>query len=273
MDYTFNKKISDLNLLILSYDKVIVAFSGGVDSAFLLWYCKNNTNSKVIAFTFNNNFINKRDVEFAKLFCKKINVEHFIYDSDEITDSEILKNPVNRCYFCKKEIFSTIKRLSKEKFGINTIFDGTNFDDEFDYRPGLKALDELGIISPLKIAKITKKEIRTFLGKNGFSDIASKPSNSCLATRVPYNIEITKEILLKIEKSENFLHDLGFKEFRVRYHNDIARLEISKDEYIILFDSLIRDKIVEKFKSFGFRYVTLDLLTFKSGSMNEVING
>lgn len=168
MDYTFNKKISDLNLLILSYDKVIVAFSGGVDSAFLLWYCKNNTNSKVIAFTFNNNFINKRDVEFAKLFCKKINVEHFIYNSDEITDSEILKNPVNRCYFCKKEIFSTIKRLSKEKFGINTIFDGTNFDDEFDYRPGLKALDELGIISPLKIAKLLKKRLELFWVKMVF---------------------------------------------------------------------------------------------------------
>lgn len=273
MNYLLCQKISELNLLISNYKSIVIAFSGGVDSSFLLWYIKNNFNNKTIAFTFVNNFINKREVEFAKMFCKKINVEHYIHTTNEITNKEILNNPINRCYFCKKEIFSTIKKVSKEKFGIDTIFDGTNYDDEFDYRPGLKALNELGIISPLRITKITKKEIRFLLENNGLYEIANKPANACLATRIPYKIEITKEILYKIETSENFLNDLGFKEFRVRYHNEIARLEISIDEYTIICDSLIRDKIVKKLKSIGFKYVTLDLLPFKSGSMNEGING
>jgi uncharacterized protein len=194
-------------------------------------------------------------------------MKHIIINSEETEIDNFSKNPIDRCYYCKKELFLKIKQVAIEE-NLSYILDGSNVDDINDYRPGLKALDEYNIVSPLRDVGLTKQEIKD-LSRTMNLDTWDKPAFACLASRFPYGTEITKSRLEQVEKAESFLHFLGVKQFRVRYHTEVARIEVSKKDFqIILTHS---DEIVKKFKELGFKYVTLDIEGYRTGSLNEVL--
>ncbi|UCH71669.1 MAG: ATP-dependent sacrificial sulfur transferase LarE, partial [Thermoplasmatales archaeon] len=203
----------------------------------------------------------------AKHFAKNIGINHVIINLEETKIENFSKNSIDRCYYCKKELFSKIKQVALEK-RLDYILDGSNFDDIKDYRPGIKALKELGVISPLKDVGLTKKEIRELSRDIGLNTW-DKPSFACLASRFPYGIKITKSRLKKIEEAESFLHYCGVRQYRVRYHIEIARIETSKNDFKLVLKH--SDEIIKKFKELGFKYITLDIEGYRTGSLNEVI--
>lgn len=240
-----------------------VAFSGGVDSAVLLKVCSEVTDN-VIAVTFNTALHPVGDVNDAKRIANAYGVKHEVLDIDEFADQAIMQNPIDRCYLCKSLLFRTLRDFAKEQ-GFSVILDGTNADDLKEYRPGLKAIAELSVISPLAELRISKQEVRE-LAKEFALDVANKPSSPCLATRLPYNTKITKEKLTMIDEGEKILRQMGFEVTRLRLHDDIVRIEIAKDK---LLDAIkYSDQITEKLKALGFKYITLDLEAFRSGSMD-----
>ena len=258
-------KIEQLKNNLKQMDSVAVAFSGGVDSTFLLKMAHELLGEKVIAVTAVSSVFPKEECKEAKQFTNNIGVTHKLINS--ISIDNFSKNPTDRCYYCKKELFTKIKKIAdKEK--ISFVLDGSNADDVNDYRPGFKALRELSIVSPLRDVGLTKDEIRSFSKEIGL-DTWDKPAFACLASRFPYGIEITKPRLEQVEKAELYLRSLGFKQFRVRYHVEIARIEVSKNDFQqILAHS---DDIVKKFRELGFNYVTLDIEGYRTGSLNEVL--
>lgn len=246
---------------------VAVAFSGGVDSTFLLKIAHEVLGDNVVAFTAVSSIFSQRELEEAKLFTESIGVKHKLINYDETDIDNFSKNSTDRCYYCKKELFLRIRQIADKK-KLNYILDGSNADDAGDYRPGFKALKELGITSPLKDAGLTKQEIR-ILSKKMNLKTWDKPAFACLASRFPYGIKITKKRLNMVEKAENFIQDYGAKQFRVRHHNEIARIEVSKNDFQKIIDK--SDEIVKKFKEIGYNYVTLDIEGYRSGSLNEVL--
>jgi len=262
------KKFDDLKLYIKQFDKVAIAFSGGVDSSFLAKVTYDLLKENTIAFTIDSPLIPDYEIQNAKLIAKEIGINHIVIKENDI-DKEIAKNPINRCYYCKKIEFNQILKNAKN-LGFYILFEGSNYDDLKDYRPGLNAIRELKIISPLSEAKLTKVEIRElskFLGLSTWN----KPSMACLASRISYNEEIDKEKLKMIEKAELFLKNKGFIQLRVRKHNEIARIEIAKEEIVKIFDLSLISEIVSYFRDLGFKYITLDLEGYNSGSMNKLI--
>ena len=248
---------------------VIVAFSAGVDSTFLLKKAHDVLKDKAIAVTINLNSVPKREIEETKRFCKEENIEHIIIDIDVLSIDEFRNNTVDRCYHCKKKIFSSILEVAKKK-NISYIADGSNMDDMGDYRPGMIAIRELGIKSPLKEANLYKEEIR-ILSKKLNLKTCDKPSFACLASRFVYGEEITNKKLSMVENAEKMLSDLGFKQFRVRVHGDLARIEIEKDDFTKILKEETLKSINKHLKSLGFLYITLDLEGYKRGSMNKNI--
>lgn len=263
-------KYENLKNMLLNLKNVIVAYSGGVDSTFLLKASHDTLGDNVIAVTAKSSAYPEREFNEAAKYAKEIGVKHIVILSEELKIEGFAKNPVNRCYYCKKELFSKIWRIAKEN-NINAVLDGSNMDDTGDYRPGMKAAKELKVISPLKEAGFTKQDIRDLSKKMGIPTW-NKPSFACLSSRFPYGNEITNEKLKMVEQSEQFLIDMGFTQVRVRHHNDIARIEVSKDERNKFFSTDIMDKVADKLKDIGFKYVTLDLLGYRTGSMNEVLD-
>ncbi len=265
-----NELIEKYNILkeyINQQGNAVVAFSAGVDSTFLLKVAQDVLRDNVIAVTISSYSFPKRELIETENFCKKINVKHFIIKIDELIIEGFSKNPANRCYLCKRELFKKIWEVAKSN-NIENVFEGSNIDDDNDYRPGLIAIKELNIKSPLKYAKLTKNEIR-ILSKELELQTFNKPSYACLASRFVYGETITKEKLETVDKSEQFMIDMGFRQVRVRIHNNIARIEVTKDEFKKLLNhSCI---ITEKLKSYGFKYVTMDLEGYRTGSMNEVL--
>ncbi len=261
-------KLENLHEYLKNFENIAVAFSGGVDSVFLLKAAKNALGNNVIAITVNSSLVPKREHKEAIEFCKNENIKHFIFEKDVFDIDKFAQNPPERCYICKKALFSEIIRISKNN-GVKNIAEGSNADDEKDYRPGMKAIKELKIISPLRKAEFTKNEIRQ-LSKEMNLPTWEKPSFACLASRFVYGEEITIKKLNMIEKSEQLLFDLGFKQFRVRIHNNIARIEVMRNE----FEKLIEHsaKINRNLKKIGFNYVTMDLEGYRTGSMNEILN-
>ncbi len=261
------KKINKLKKILEDMGSLIIAFSGGVDSSFLLKVAENVLGKNAIAVTAKSLTYPKRELKDAKRIARSLNCRQIIIDSNELKIKEFRNNSKNRCYFCKKELF--LKLISiKNKYKFNFVVDGTNYDDLNTFRPGLKALKELGIRSPLAEAGMTKEEIRKYSRMLNLSTW-NKPSFSCLLSRFPYGEEISKFKLEKIEKAESFLHSLGFRQVRVRYHHPIARIEIEKEEIPKILQSNIREKMIKKLKKIGFEYITLDLEGYRSGSMDE----
>ncbi|SKA92512.1 uncharacterized protein SAMN05443428_11269 [Caloramator quimbayensis] len=248
-------------------DKVLIAFSGGVDSTFLLKAAKDALGENALAVTFNSPYIPSWEIKEAKLFTSDFNIKHLIIDMPII--NEIMDNPENRCYLCKKALFSCVIDTAEKK-NIKFVLDGTNADDIRDYRPGMKALKELNVKSPLLELGFTKEDIR-LLSKELGLNTWNKPAYACLLSRVPYGEKIEIEKLKKIEKSEMYLMSIGFKAVRVRNHNDVARIEVPKDQRVNFFDENLLDDIVKNLKSFGFKYVCLDIEGYRTGSLNETI--
>lgn len=247
--------------------RILIAYSGGADSTFLLKVAYDVLGDNVIAVTATSSTYSKNELNLTKKFTKKIGVHHIVIKSDEMKNESFLKNTPNRCYYCKRELFSKIKKIA-DSHKINNILDGSNVDDIKDYRPGAKALIEHGVISPLKEAKLTKKEIRE-LSREMHLKSWNKPALACLASRFPYGTRITKGRLRQVEKAEAFLSNLGLNQIRVRHHDEIARIEVAKDD----FPKILKHakKITQKFKKIGFTYITLDIEGYRTGSLNEGI--
>ena len=257
-------KSERLKNYLITLKSAAVAFSGGVDSTFLLKVARDVLGDKVIALTAENIFVPRNEVEFTKKFCDTENIRQIIFTSDVLAIEGVAENPVNRCYLCKRGLFKNFLRLAKEN-NLSEVVEGSNMDDNADYRPGMKALEELNIKSPLRIAELYKSEIRELsLSMNLLT--ATKSSMACLATRFPYGEKLTEKNLAMAESAENFLFDSGFKQLRVRVHGKIARIEILTEDFTKFMK--IRENVVTQFKLLGFDYVTLDLQGYRSGSMN-----
>lgn len=247
-------------------DKIAVAFSGGVDSAFLLAVAKIAVGENAVGITVDSPALPRYELEDAIHIARFIDVKHLVLKSDEI-EEEIAENPVNRCYFCKKIEYGGIKEEAA-KLGIFNVLDGSNADDMKDYRPGMKARDEVHVSSPLLEAGITKDEIREFSKALGLSTW-DKPAYACLFSRIPYGQKIKPEDLAKIEKAEKFFIDNGFRTIRVRCHNDLARIEVAPSDIEKLLQEPLKSEIVTNLKLFGFNFITIDLQGYRLGSFNE----
>lgn len=246
-------------------EKVAVAFSGGVDSAFLLAAAKLAVGDNAIGITVDSPALPRYELEDAVAIADLIGTKHIILKSYDI-EEEISDNPVNRCYFCKKVEYGSIKEEAA-KLGILHVLDGSNADDMKDYRPGMKARDEVHVTSPLLEADIAKDEIRAFSKALGLPTW-DKPAYACLFSRIPYGQKIKLEDLAKIEKAEKFFIDRGFRTIRVRCHNDLARIEVSAADIDKLLVEPLKSEIVTNLTSFGFHFITLDLQGYRLGSFN-----
>jgi len=263
-------KLQRLRNFIQQYKSVIVAFSGRADSAFILKVTRDVLGKKnVLAVTGHSPSLPEREKFFATEQAKQIDVEHLIIDTEELENENYSSNPSNRCFFCKSELYTKLTELKLEKH-FDVIFDGTNLDDENDYRPGKNAAKENGVISPLSICKFTKEEIRR-ASKMLNLETWDKPASPCLSSRIPFGQKVTMEKLSRIEQAENLLHELGFTICRVRHHENIARIEVPKEQIHLLASDSIRETIVNEFKQIGFLYVTIDLNGFSSGNLNSVL--
>lgn len=262
-------KFQRLTQLLGESERLLVAFSAGVDSTFLLKAAHMTIGARAIALTAASPTVPPGELDAAKNFADSLGCRHIVVDSHELTNPSFSRNPDNRCFFCKDELYR-ISRAEADKLGIETIVDGTNLDDLKDHRPGLKAADEWGVRHPLVEAEMTKDEIRRYSRELSLPTW-DKPSSPCLSSRFPYGTEINLERLKKVGNCEVFMKQLGFREFRVRYHGDLARIEVSQNEIDRLFDKSIREAIVKRFKEVGFNFVSLDLQGFRSGSLNDAL--
>ncbi len=261
-----NKKLDKLRNMLKELGSVAVAYSGGVDSNFLLKVASDTLGENVMAVTLHAMMHSNREIEESIEYAKTFNVKHVVVKMDNFNIKEFIENGPKRCYYCKRAVFSKVKEIANEN-NIKYIVDGTNLDDLSDYRPGLKAIEELSVVSPLKECGLTKDDIRA-LSKEMNLKTFNKPAFACLATRIPCGTKITDEKLRMIEKSEEYLMSIGFDQFRVRLHEDIARIEVGKNELDKFFSNDILDKTNNKLKEFGFKYVTLDMGGYKMGSTN-----
>jgi uncharacterized protein len=262
-------KFERLTGLLRDQNDLLVAFSAGVDSTFLLKAAHMALGQRAVALTASSPSVPPGELDTAKAFAASLGCRHVVLESHELDNPSYSKNPVNRCFFCKDELYR-ICRAEAESLGIQTIVDGTNLDDLKDHRPGLQAADQWGVRHPLVEAEMTKEDIRRYSRE---LDLPTwdKPSSPCLSSRFPYGTEIDLERLKKVGACEVFLKELRFREFRVRYHGDLARIEVAQNEIDRLFEKATRDAVVKRFKEIGFNYISVDLQGFRSGSLNEAL--
>lgn len=264
-----HEKKQRLEEVLRGLGSVAVAFSGGVDSTFLLQAAHDTLGDKAIAVTVVADAMPGREIREAQEFCQKADIRQICYTFDQLAIPGFSENPQNRCYICKTAIFTKIKEIAKEE-GMAAVAEGSNMDDMGDYRPGMAAISELGIKSPLREAGLYKAQIRE-LSKEMQLPTWKKPSYACLATRFVYGETITGEKLERVDKAEQLLLDSGFEQMRVRVHGNLARIEVLPQDIHRLMEEETRDKIQQAFKECGFDYVSVDLKGYRTGSMNETI--
>lgn len=266
MDDQLTKKESSLKSLLGKSDGIAVAFSGGVDSTLLLDVTHEVQGLRTLALTSHFACSPGRDQQSAHRFCKERGIRHVELAFDEFSVAGFAENPANRCYLCKKALFSQLLALAAEE-GFSELIEGSNLDDESDYRPGLVALGELPVASPLRTLGFTKDDIRLLAQKRGLA-AWDKPSGACLATRVPYGTRITPELVLRIDKSEEFILTLGVKQVRVRVMDTCARIEVDKKSMFLLEDEAVMLRLRAHFNSLGFEQIELDPQGYRTGSLN-----
>jgi len=262
------ERLRELEAIVAPYGSALVAFSGGVDSSLALAIAARALPRKrVLAVTSNNETYLPSELDLAHQFAVSLGVEHLVVNTRELDNPDYASNPTNRCYFCKSTLYSDLSEIAVER-GYGCVVDGANSDDEGDYRPGRKAAKELGVVSPLSVAKVGKAEVRE-LAKYLELPSWDKPALACLSSRFPYGQEITPEKLSQVARAEEFLRKEGFRQVRVRHHGEIARLEVGPDEMDRAF--ALRAEISAELKGAGFLYVALDLSGYESGSLNAAL--
>jgi len=265
-----NNKLKKLIEILKDMESAVLAYSGGVDSTFLLKGMQ-LSGIRAIAVTAVSEIMPRREVLSAKKMAKEIGIKHMIIETHELSNKKFVSNTPERCFVCKDIRFKKLKEIAMSE-GYRFVLDGGNSNDLDDYRPGKKAAEKYGVRSPLIEAIFSKKEIREFSQTLGLSTW-DKPSSPCLSSRFPYGRRITKEALTRVEKAEDFLRSFGFHEIRVRDHGSIARIEVEEDKIGLLLTPERRKIISEKLKSLGYEFISLDLDGYKSGSMNRVLKG
>lgn len=269
MDEERQAKLARLREIIGGYGSLLVAYSGGCDSTLLLNVAHDVLGGRVMAVTARSETYPSREYEEAREVARALGVRHLTIDTSELSVDGFASNPPDRCYFCKAELFQKLLNVAREN-GIQYVADGASLDDASDHRPGMRAAAELGIVSPLKEARLTKEDIREVSRSLGLSTW-NKPSFACLASRFPYGEEITPEKLRMVEEAEDFIRALGVRQVRVRHHGSIARIEVPEQDIDRFFDRDVRERVVSKLKEIGYVYVSLDLRGYRSGSLNEVL--
>jgi pyridinium-3,5-biscarboxylic acid mononucleotide sulfurtransferase len=264
---SLDEKIQSILEDLAERGSVLIAFSGGVDSSVLAALAFRALGKNSIAVTADSQTLAPGELDRAKAVAKEIGISHKTIYYDELGEPGFAENPVNRCYHCKKGLIKELKKIASD-YDIITIIEGTNISDLKNHRPGHMAVVEEGIYNPFVKFEVTKEEIREIARKLGLS-VADKPSMACLSSRFPYGQTITADALRRVGVAENYLHARGFNVVRVRDHSGIARIEITPDEMVRLME--MREAVSAEFKRFGFSYVTLDLMGFRSGSMDEVL--
>ena len=268
MEKELQQKYQKLQDIIRQMGAVVVAYSGGVDSTFLAFVCQDILKDKSISVTAVSETYPQKEYEEALAFANQLGLNHRVINTSELSSDDFSRNPVNRCYYCKKELFKKLREIA-DKERVPGVLDGTTLSDEGDYRPGRQAAGELNVRSPLAEAGLTKKEVRE-LSQLLNVPTWDKPAYACLASRFPYGEKITIAKLKRVEEAEELLHQLGFKVCRVRSHQNIARIEVETSQLTDLINQ--KEPIVTKLQDLGFDYVTLDLEGYRSGSMNKNIS-
>jgi uncharacterized protein len=263
---SINDKMRSIENAIAKRASALIAFSGGVDSSVLAALAHRALGDKAIAVTADSQTLSPGELEGAKAVAKEIGITHKIISYDELGEPGFANNPVDRCYYCKKGLIRELKKFAAER-DVKSIIEGTNFSDLSNHRPGHRAVIEEEVYNPYVEFKVTKEEIREMARKLGLS-VADKPSMACLSSRFPYGQTITPDALVRVGEAENFLRVHGFRVIRVRDHAGIARIEVMTDEMARFIE--IREEVLAKFKELGFSYVTLDLMGFRSGSMDAI---
>ena len=256
-----------LRELVSSFDSLIIAFSGGVDSAYLAWVATQVLGPAVLCVTADSPSYPDRHRQLALRVAEQFGLRHEIVQTRELERLEYRSNPTNRCYYCKHELYSLLTTIARDQ-EFEAIADGSNADDRGDYRPGRQAAREFGVRSPLDEVELTKAEIRDLSRRAGLPTW-DEPASACLSSRIPYHSEVTDEKLRMIERAEDVLHDLGFRVCRVRHHDGLARLEIGVDELPRALEPDVRARLVADLKAIGYAHVTIDLQGYRMGSLNE----
>jgi uncharacterized protein len=261
------EKQTRLYELLAVCDSAIVAFSGGVDSSYLAWAAAQTLGARSLCITADSPSYSDRHRQLARRIAREFGLRHEIVHTTELDRPEYRANPVDRCYYCKRELYTTLTRIARDR-RIAVILDGNNADDRGDYRPGRTAAREFGVRSPLDEVDLSKAEIRELSRRAGLPTW-DEPASACLSSRIPYHSEVTDEKLRMIERAEDVLRDLGFRVCRVRHHDTLARLEIGRDELARALEPGLRERIVEELRAIGYQHVTIDLQGYRMGSLNE----